>query len=372
MHRGLSLVELFAVFIVGSVSASGQQSAAFEGLGHLPGGAVSTVLGVSADGTTAVGSAASTEGLDGEAFRWTRIDGLVGLGDLPGSAFYSTANAVSADGSVIVGAGVSTSGVREAFRWRRDLGLVGLGDVQGDPFYSEALGISGDGRLALGYGSVGTSVKAVCWSPSRSFTLGDLPGGAETSVAIDASTDGSVIVGLSVSAASDPAGEAFRWTLASGLVGLGDLPGGSFESVASAVSNDGSVIVGSGTSASGPEAFRWTEADGLVGLGDLPGGDSFSRATAVSADGSVVVGFSIDDSSSFGAAFVWDAAHGMRSLRSILVDDYGLDLSGWTLFDAMGVSADGLTIVGNARNPDGDTEAWIATLPEAAFAPPGS
>ena len=65
--------------------------------------------------------------------------------------------------------------------------------------------------------------------------------------------------------------EAFRWTAATGMVGLGDLPGGPFASVARGVSGDGSVVVGRSLSANGTEAFRCTQATGMVGFGDLPG-----------------------------------------------------------------------------------------------------
>ena len=54
--------------------------------------------------------------------------------------------------------------------------------------------------------------------------------------------------------------------------GLGDLPGGDFKSAAYAISADGSVVAGQSSSASGSEAFRWTLAGGIVGLGDLAGG----------------------------------------------------------------------------------------------------
>lgn len=50
----------------------------------------------------------------------------------------------------------------------------------------------------------------------------------------------------------------------------------------------------------------------------------------------------------------------------MLIDKYGLDLANWTLYNATGISADGLTIVGYGANPDGYGEAWIATIPEPA------
>ena len=39
-------------------------------------------------------------------------------------------------------------------------------------------------------------------------------------------------------------------------------------------------------------------------------------------------------------------------------------LTGWTLNQATGVSADGRSIVGFGRNPAGNTEAWLAAIPE--------
>ena len=143
-----------------------------------------------------------------------------------------------------------------------------------------------------------------------------------------------------------------------------DLDGGLY-SYAEAVSADGAVIVGDGESSPGRQAFRWTGEGGMVGLGDLPGGDFRSFARDVSADGSIVVGLSHTGQGPTGnEAFIWDQAHGMRNLRDVLVDEFGLDLGGWTLLTAQGISAEGERIVGIAANPQGDHEAWIAQIPE--------
>ena len=151
----------------------------------------------------------------------------------------------------------------------------------------------------------------------------------------------------------------FRWTSGGGLVSLGDLAGGG--SQANAVSADGLVVVGQGNSALGDEAFRWTSMVGLVSLGDLPGGAFCSIARSVSGDGSVVVGQG--NSASGTEAFLWDGVNGIQSLQDVLVSQLGLDLTGWTLLDALGVSSDGTTIVGVGVNPDGFTEAYIAVIP---------
>ncbi|RME68265.1 MAG: PEP-CTERM sorting domain-containing protein [Verrucomicrobia bacterium] len=148
------------------------------------------------------------------------------------------------------------------------------------------------------------------------------------------------------------------------MVGLGDLPGGSFFSVASAVSADGTTIVGGSDSADGTEAFRWTSTGGMIGLGDLPGGAFHSHGYGVSGDGSVIVG---EGTTAAGRkAFIWTQAGGMADLQTTLIDDYGLAgaLAGWTLESARAVSPDGRTIVGFGINPWGQTEAWLAVIPE--------
>ncbi len=62
----------------------------------------------------------------------------------------------------------------------------------------------------------------------------------------------------------------------------------------------------------------------------------------------------------------------MRNLQTVLVDS-GLDLTGWNLASAAGVSADGLTIVGYGVNTSGDVEAWVADLsPEAPIPEPST
>ena len=63
-------------------------------------------------------------------------------------------------------------------------------------------------------------------------------------------------------------------------------------------------------------------------------------------------------------AFIWDQSHGMRRLSDVLTQDYGLDLSGWQLDSAWGISDDGKTIVGQGTGAQG-VEAWVAHLDQA-------
>jgi probable HAF family extracellular repeat protein len=157
--------------------------------------------------------------------------------------------------------------------------------------------------------------------------LGDLPGGGFESYATAVSADGSVVVGagrFSGAVNTTEGREAFRWTQAGGMVGLGDLPGGRFGSYAQAVSADGSVVVGTSPSAASgsnvdySEAFRWTQATGMVGLG-IPTGATWSSADAVSADGSVVF---IGSNS---LSYRWTQATGMVELGRFGVNDASAD-----------------------------------------------
>ena len=63
-------------------------------------------------------------------------------------------------------------------------------------------------------------------------------------------------------------------------------------------------------------------------------------------------------SSASGAeAFIWDQTNEMRSVRNLLVNDSGLDITGWTFTRANDVSGDGLV-----TTPSGQTDAWLADL----------
>jgi probable HAF family extracellular repeat protein len=328
----------------------------FYGLGDQLGGASgSCANAASADGSVVVGRGWWAQQ---KAFVWSERVGVTILG----GDFSSDAFGVSSDGSVVVGVGW---GQGEAFRWSSQDGMEGLGSLPGYSYRSFANAVSADGKVIVGDSLSRDSSVAFRWTRTGGMvSLGGLPGGNGYSNANGVSADGSVIVGTSVS----PLGqEAFRWTETGGMVGLGDLPGGQFSSAAYGVSSDGYIVVGyarrSPTSGLN-EAFRWTQSDGMIGLGHVPGHPNDSTtALDVSANGSVVVGYT----SNGVEAFIWTAEKGMRSMRDVLIIDYDLDcLEGWTLSQAVAVSDDGRVIVGWGSNPDGISEAWVATIPEPA------
>lgn len=255
--------------------------------------------------------------------------------------------------------GWGTSGT-QAFDWTSGTGLVGLPHIAGTDSFSAATAISDDGSVIAGLCvDASNNQEATFWpQPSDAIQeLGYIPSTTQFGAVLAASANGSVLVGYSGS-------EAFRWTQAGGLVGLGYLSAsGSPSSDARAISADGSVIAGYSTTANGTEAYRWTQATGMVSLGDLAGGTDDSKAFGMSADGSELVGFGT--SANGQEAFIWDATNGMRSIRDILIAD-GINMDGWSLTEATAISADGTTVVGYGIDPQGQTEAWSAIVPEPA------
>ncbi len=350
---------LFAVVSVLGLAPSSADAASFTPLGGLGVTPSSLAYGVSADGTTVVGRSASAAG--NGSFRWTSGTGIQSIGDIPGGQFSSVAYDVSGDGAVVVGQGNNAFFQNVAMLWTAGGGATSLGVLAGAT-NSQANGISADGTRVVGQTGGGLNEAFVWDSTNGMVGLGDLPGGTVNSAALSISDDGSTIVGRSNSASGI---EAFRWDAVNGMQGLGDLPGGGTSSFASSVSADGSVIAGRGSSAGGFEAMIWDAVNGMQGLGDLAGGTFFSEAADISGDGSVVVGRSIGAAGQ--RAFIWDASNGMRDL-SIVLGTLGIDLTGWVLSDATGISADGLTIVGVGTNPSGVVEGFVAVIPEPGTA----
>jgi probable HAF family extracellular repeat protein len=279
-----------------------------------------------------------------------RVVRFQALGFLPGGSL-SQCHGLSSDGSVVVGEADTSSNLRQAFRWASGA-MISVGDLPNGGGFSQAFGANADGSV-VGWTENGDRYEAFRWTAATGMMgLGYFPGGIR-SIATSTNADGSVIVGMATVGYS--CCQAFRWS--GGIMsGLGFLPGGT-DSRAYAISADGLVIVGEGTDGqTHTQAFRWTASNGIVGLGFLTTAASESHAYAVNGNGSVVVG------SSNGGAFRWTAITGMRSIQ-VLLTQASVDLTGWTLFSATGVSADGQIIAGTGTDPGGHTQAWIASLP---------
>ena len=359
---------------LGAAPGAAQNAPAFHGTGDLPGGATtSAAAAVSADGATVVGYSEGSAGT--EATRWTVGGGLAGLGLPAASEPFSEAAGVSGDGSVIAGTAVNSSGGR-AFRWTQAQGYVFLGTFSCflcDPA-TTGEGISADGLVVVGSGLEAgflqdPHVNAADWDGGGTGIddLGTLPGGGSAAAALAASADGGVIVG---DADSSSGASGFVWTSGSGMVALPGLPGALFRTTGQGVADDGGTVVGaansSPTTSTILEPVRWLgpSFSTAENLGALPGQTSArGRAFDASPDGSRIVG-TTRDLSGEDVAFLWAAAHGMRSVAAVLADDYGVDVGAWVLHEARSISdvnaAGEFTVVGTATNPAGDPEGFVA------------
>jgi len=344
----------------------------FQGIGYVPGYG-STANAVSATGAFVVGNGGHV-GLgagDTEALRWTQAGGITFLGDLPGvHPTHNFAEDVSADGNVVVGeakyAGDYIDNLKyQAFRWTPATGMVGLGFLPGGT-RSSAAAVSADGSIIVGQGFTAADTnEAFRWTEAGGMQgLGGLVAGG-TSFAFGISPDGGRVVGAAFNGART---DAAYWAEGGGWTSIGKLPGGldGLGALAVDASTDGSVIVGISSSALVQyafEAFIWTQSEGMQGLGLLQPDHNMSTVTGVSGDGQSVVGISGPYSGIGRKPFIWDEANGMRELRVVL-EGYGLDLTGWSLTEVLDISQDGNTFVGYGTNPQGITEGWIARIPE--------
>lgn len=93
-----------------------------------------------------------------------------------------------------------------------------------------------------------------------------------------------------------------------------------------------------------------------------PGGGS---ALSVSYDGSRIVGFYN------GTGFLWTEQDGFSDLALTLTTNYGLDLTGWEIWNATAISPDGYKIVGYGTL-NGDSHSFMADLTPAAVPEPSS
>jgi probable HAF family extracellular repeat protein len=155
-----------------------------------------------------------------------------------------------------------------------------------------ATACGGAGQPSSGDPASSYGIRLLEPTPAIQKRAAEQAGGASSQDQIQAaSADGSALAGTSTAVANDSGdpllSEPFRFSTATGTVGLGTVPDQAFNE-ARLISADGSTIVGQSDPT---HAFRWTKDSGVRDLGALP--DSIGTiALDVSEDGSVVVGAS--------------------------------------------------------------------------------
>jgi probable HAF family extracellular repeat protein len=348
---------IMALASCGGGASGPAANAQFTPVGFLAGQPASEVTAISADGSVVAGIASGNADT-AQAFRWS-AGGASGLAALAGGTA-ARAYGISADGSVIAGTGntgTDPATPSAAIRWTSG-GAFRI-PALADSTLCSAGPVSGDGLKIAGTCLTFNGNEAFVWSEATgSVGLGKFgPGLGAGSTAMAISKNGAVVAG---------AGHPFKtgamlWNLGAGTVTIGMLPGDASAS-ATAVSRDGAVVAGtSDDSTNNHHAWRWTQQGGLVALQGSITGYTGSSAGGVSGDGKTIVGGA--DTAGGAAAFVWDEAHGMRTLEDVLASDYGTRAAGWHLSRATSISDDGRVIGGTGIDADGKTQAWIVKLP---------
>jgi uncharacterized membrane protein len=348
--------------------------ATFTAIGDLPGGASeSWVNAISDYGDVIVGSSVGAQGE--EAVRFTRADGLVGLGAAP-----SRATTVSARGTVI--AGQASGGQGEtgpgAFWYGDDYAIRYLvGDQRGappvlPPMFELTVPFVAldDGRLYGGCTQYGNPIGPIGCRQDAPGSITMLSG---VSIIYDADASGNyggVVLGNRY---GNPLLPAFL--NGAGLPYPADafcITPGRCDAALRAFSQDAAIAVGTGlmspprlvvTEPPGElEETAWihTTAEGISErLPDLPAGVQASGAYAISADGRVVGGFGSDTAGR--RAVLWiDRA--IVTVEELVSAQGGSVPEGWELSEVRALSADGHTLAGNGTNPEGVPEGFVVTL----------
>lgn len=334
--------------------------ARFQGLGPLPPPYTQIFAGgFSPDGRIVLESGISPDFSAIEGFYWTEETQAVSSGPYLGDV-------VTSDGNLIAGGYVDIQALTETpYRWTQTDGIQLLGHVPGGNG-------SGGGYVyrASENGAVLTGTGdgfAFRWTAENGMeNLGGYPGvsgGRSWSSGISA--DGSTIVGYAL---ADPNSGNLRgviWRSNAEPIGLGVLPGAlSNYSQACAVSGDGTVVVGycSAGIQYRLEAFKWTAATGMVDIGFGMNSGIDTLPYAISADGDIVAGKGDN------GAIIYDPQQGFQDLYSVLLNSGASGLDGWFLSEAVAVSSDGQTILGNGHHY-GYPEVWIARIPRTGPCP---
>jgi hypothetical protein len=297
--------------------------------------------GISGNGLVVVGT---TNDNFGSAVMWTRASGLVNLAKPTSTSQAAGPIAANTDGSFLavtgqeLGPGGFITGVFKAYRWTASGGYQSLGQFGAPPsnpdsstriWGTQAIAISGSGNEIAG----------------DSYEYGVGPNSSQS---------------------------AFVWSTASGLQRLSglssriiDIGGVDFSAGVSGISRDGTTIVGSATDANGNRQAVYWRGSSATALGFLAGATLSSQSLATNANGSVIVGKSSGTSGDL--AWRWTAASGMQDLN-LFATNAGINLGGYVLTDAVGLSDNGDYLAGNAVNGD-QYRGYVLSIAAAPITP---
>lgn len=261
-------------------------------LGQLPGAAFGDARAASFDGKVIVGQSGQ------RAFRWTQVDGIQDLGTLADdNQGFSSAWGVSEDGHTILGTAASNTGF-DVFRWRDGSGMQNEGFFDGSGLSAAGSAfVATDARAGGGF----AGVRVV--DGQGATDLGMLAGVFDATLPHAITRDASKVVGeCAIAAEPFTQGLAFLWEQGSGIRSLSDFAGGQTLSRASDISDDGTLIGGWGSEVTGRRAAVWLNGgpilsaqNYLLGLG-ITGlqGWRLTEVSAISPDGLTLAGVGIN------------------------------------------------------------------------------
>jgi uncharacterized membrane protein len=315
---------------------------------------------LSADGSAVVGSVIYQNGY--EPFIWTACSGtrLITVPQAIRDSVYSVfPSSVSSDGAVVLLGGLSRGSIEELYwlyhvgtdRWEPLNPSIPFGQAQ-----SWVYDMSDD---ATGFAVTSEDIQGKylpqIWRKGQPPSPLGLGSGSQ-GLALGISGDGNRAWGYLYEFGEDSPiySQLVLWTGGNPTVLQTQLDSDSYRSdFFYALSYDGSVAVGYSDGGYGfprPfEACRWSPS-GRQQLGVLSG-STWSTANDVDRSGNRVVGgcgLPVDPIGSSGIwtdAYLWEPESGMRSLGSVM-NDLGVDMTGWALRSDQKISDDGTVIVG--------------------------
>jgi probable HAF family extracellular repeat protein len=283
---------------------------------------------------------------------WTAETGRVDIGGVaPGNGVGGQAG-ISDDGRFVCGSSLNPkTGRAEAGRFDRESAswqrLGGIGSFSGGET-SGGWGISGDGSTVVGLGWISAgSANAFRWRDSTGMvSLGTSVAGRSTR-ANGCNPDGSVVVGWQDAQNGFRQGAVWNGTVQT----LITWTNGSQLGEAAACSADGTFVVGNGVSGNAWQPWRWSAAGGAISLGPPPTAGWRGAAVDISADGTRVAAFyrPFPAPATFGQGFLWIEGEGFLNLNAYAAAQGVTVPADVTLALPLGISADGYTIVGTAR-----------------------
>jgi hypothetical protein len=319
--------------------------------------------------------------------KWVQGTGLSALPQTGNSTStnFAAGRVISSDGTIIggsdhngnVGDVTPPAGRREPSVWTNSGATVmGLGYLGNATTGNGAInGLSSDGSVGYGFvsdGSGGVSQAFRYTSSGGMVGLGFLSGNDSSVAAAHAvSSDGTVMMGVSYSSATSGGfgggSRAFRYNSSgSTMTVMSLLPGGTWNA-SLALTADGTKAfgVGDSTGFANGQLVSWNSAGVATALGSPNSAYVFGNIAGTTSDGSVFV-VSVGPSGSTASLAYFYNQYGWFDFQTAMTNA-GVNLTGWTLTDVLGISPDGTLVYGDGTH-NGAIEGYVLSLPSGYLA----